>query len=229
MSKRENLRQYYLHKAGQIVQANVGTSYAFKGEAFSPSVLVRIDLNGYTAWGKTKNISEKISMLDGFFTYVLTRLDTFGGVFYRDEGDCILALFSDYFQTGATDKSVVDFCMAVTQGKFGLQGELSVKTIVTVGEVLYFQKSHEVGTHDWSAEGQLFIDSARFEAAVESKKRIYFFKEFYDRFFDSQISKVPDNSPINPAWIINAESIQIPGLNLTGGWKDIVSLEWNWD
>ena len=47
-------------------------------------------------------------------------LELAGGVFFRDEGDCIVAVFSDYFSRGATYKSIREFCKKVSDRYYGV-------------------------------------------------------------------------------------------------------------
>ena len=48
---------------------------------------------------------------------------------------------------------------------------------------MIYQKSPEVGTRDWSAEGEPFVKAVRIEQAAESKQQIYYFADEYDKLF----------------------------------------------
>lgn len=144
-------------------------------------------------------------------------------MFYRDEGDCIVAVFSDYFSNGATYDSVESYCLKVSSRKFGTP-QLTAKTSVACGSVLYFQKAHEEGTQDWSAEGDAFVRAARLEHAIESKRQVVFFANEYTAHFanTSNVAK-PGTSA---AWSVNRKKRQVPGIGEPGGWSELVALEY---
>src|SRR5262245_3296002 len=71
--------------------------FEFHGEAVLYSVVVRSDLNGYSAWARDKRPSDRAALLDQFFSFAVPELQLHGGVYFRDEGDCIVGLFSEYF------------------------------------------------------------------------------------------------------------------------------------
>jgi hypothetical protein len=182
-------------------------------------------LNGYSDWVRGKSASARVSLLDQFFSTIIPALGTAGGIFFRDEGDCIVALFSDYFKIGATVQSIMGFCKSAASGAYGTSAEsLSAKVTVTWGQLAYFQKAHESGTEDWSAEGQPFVRSARLEQSIESKPQIVFYADDYDRLFAQSASIAPPGGIYY--WEIQRRSLQVPGLGLVGGWADVVSMEY---
>jgi len=116
-------------------------------------------------------------------------MDQYGGIYFRDEGDCIISLFSSYFGLEDPYAPVDKFCKAVVRARYGTD-RLTAKAIVAEGEIAFYQKSNEIVTGDWSAEGEPFIRAIRVEQAVESKQRIYYFADEYDALF-SQYTKEP--------------------------------------
>lgn len=194
--------------------------YPFKGDAIDYTVLVRTDLNGYSSWARERDIATRVKLLDDFFSAVVPRVEAHGGVFYRDEGDCIVALFSGYFATGANFEKAELFCMWAASQTYG-SPKLGAKCAVACGDVAYFQKAHEAGTADWSAEGEPFVRSARLEHALPSGPQVAFFKEDYDAHFVTTNMAAPGGSG---GWNVNREKLQVPGLSLTGGWTDVVRL-----
>ena len=186
-------------------------------------VVARTDLNGYSAWARGRSAGERALQLDAFFSSVVPRIELAGGVFFRDEGDCIVALFSDYFERGATFDMIEAYCMQVSARSYGA-GDLSAKTCVSIGEIAIFQKQHEISSGDWSAEGEPFVRSARLEQAVSSTKHIVFFKDEYKSGFSSTSNVAPPGS--SPAWREVFESLQVPGVGASGGWVDIARLEY---
>lgn len=151
-------------------------------------------------------------------------LDASGGIYFRDEGDCIVALFSDYFQAGATHDSVEKFCMRACANLYG-DAQLSAKAVVATGDVAYFQKAHEVGSEDWSAEGGAFVKAVRLEAAADSKRQINFFRDDYDKYF-SKTNIIDASSGGIAKWYPEHEKRQVPGLGFDGGWTDITVLKY---
>lgn len=225
---RELVASHYLNRVSTALgggfqksaASTAASKYAFKGPQLAHSITVRCDLNGYSNWSHGKTVAQKIAMLDHFFSSVVPIIDKHHGIYYRDEGDCIIALFSSYFSMSHTVKNVIDFTFAATMQKYGTApSNLSVKTIVNFGDIAYFQKTHERGTYDWSADGTVFIHSARFESAVESKARIYLFKDDYNKYF------LPSDSSL--AKYAHFDKIQIPGMKLQSGWQDIAYIHFN--
>jgi hypothetical protein len=225
-NRREELHDYYrrLAAGGTLLEkaASAGPSYQFHGSEIVHAVVTRTDLNGYSSWARGRPAAERAAQLDTFFSLVVPQIEHAGGVFFRDEGDCIVALYSDYFGRGATYDSVERYCMNVSRPEYG-RGQLSAKTCVGCGDVAVFQKQHEVANGDWSAEGEPFVRAARLEQSVASIKHIVFLKEDYDQYFAKTTNVgTPDQ---RPAWLVENESSQVAGLGATGGWVDIVRLE----
>lgn len=231
MSKRSAFHDYYARLNNStslsgypIIQKSAAASstYEFKGEKIEYAIVVRADINGYSNWSKDRSIADRVQLLNEFFTHLVPGLDDNGGIYFRDEGDCMVAIFSPYFVSDLKYKNIVDFCMHAVGRRYGA-AKLSAKCTIASGNVAFFQKAHEVGTDDWSAEGQPFVDAARFEAAVESKPRICFFADDYNKNFDQGVSKAPPGGVY--FWNILNESLQIQGLGLIGGWQNVVYLE----
>lgn len=183
LSWRREIVNHYLQKSGPIKEAAAATAitdrYLFTGDGLCDGVVVRVDLNGYSAWAQDRLMIYRVNLLNDFFTKVLNYMDQYGGVYFRDEGDCIISLFSSYFGLEDPYAPVDNFCKAVVSARYGID-QLTAKAIVAEGEIAFYQKSNEVGTGDWSAEGEPFIRAIRVEQAVESKRQIYYFAEEYD-------------------------------------------------
>lgn len=218
---RQQFSDYYRKKNLSILEQALYKSeslkdsrYTFKGEINKFTVVVRCDLNGYSTWSHDKKMPQKIHMLDSFFSTIVPLIDDHNGIYYREEGDCIIALFSPYFTSSVSWANVISFCRKATSRRYGTGANtLTIKTIVNCGDVTYFQKTHEQGSNEWSAEGYAFIQSARFEHAVESEPRIYLFEDECDNFFIKNLPELKDKA--------NRKSIQIPGLKLPSGWQKI--------
>lgn len=193
--------------------------YAFRGDTIEFAVVVRVDLNGYSSWARGRAPGDRVELLDSFFSGVVPILEQHGGIYFRDEGDCIVCLFSNYFQTSATDSDVVQFARRVTGLEYG-RARLSPKASVACGDVAFFQKSHERGTEEWSAEGEPFVRAARLEQSVQSKQRVHYFAEEYDKFFVGKGSVAPAGARYH--WDIERDSVQVSGLALRGGWTSLV-------
>ena len=129
-------------------------------------------------------------------------MDQYGGVYFRDEGDCIISLFSSYFGLEDPYAPVDNFCKAVVRARYGID-QLTAKAIVAEGEIAFYQKSNEVGTGDWSAEGEPFIRALRVEQAVESKRQIYYFAEEYDMLFQPKDKDLVDQI-LSKNWKLNS-------------------------
>jgi class 3 adenylate cyclase len=220
-NRRAGIQQFYDTRQGTSIFTKdaAASRYQFRGPAFSDTVVVRCDLNGYSAWAKDKPIVERVGLLDHFFSSVVPQLRTFGGIYFRDEGDCIVSVFSDYFQTGATAQSARAFCQAVVSKTYGADA-LSAKAVVACGQVAYFQKSHEADSEEWSAEGHPFVAAARLEQAIASKAHVVYFKEdFFERFLPNH--PMAEQGGIYH-WDIEPEKLRVEGLNLPGGWADVM-------
>lgn len=71
-NRRNQLFNFYSNPADQrkniIEKAAVGSSrYEYKGEAVAYSVVVRVDLNGYSKWAIDKSIADRVNLLNDFF------------------------------------------------------------------------------------------------------------------------------------------------------------------
>ena len=180
LSRRQEIINHYLDdsiKEAAAATAAVTDRHLFRGNRSSKGVVVRVDLNRYSSWTQHFPIHYKVNLLNDFFTKVLTYLAQYEGIYFRDEGDCIVSIFSPYFEK--LENPFIharQFCEAVVSGYYGIEG-LTAKAIVAMGKIAIYQKSHEVGTHDWSAEGEPFVSTARLEQVVESKQSIYYFAD----------------------------------------------------
>lgn len=201
--------------------AAAADKYAFHGNAQVSAAVVRADLNGYTKWSADKSIQQRVALLDEFFSFVVKELDRFGGVYFRDEGDCVVAVFAPYFDSSYTAKKTKDFCKQVVQRRFG-GGEVSAKCVVAFGDIAIYQKAHEVGTDDWSAEGQPFVQAARLEQAVPSRPTVFYFEDEYQLHHQINPDLVSGSQAL---WMHNTESYQVPGLALAGGWAQVHALD----
>lgn len=222
-NRRAGIQQFYdAQQPRSIFTTDSSASrYQYRGEALNDTLVVRCDLNGYSGWAKDKAITERVRLLNAFFSYVVPQLGSFGGIYFRDEGDCIVSLFSDYFQTGSTPQSARAFCQAVVSKTYGADG-LAAKAVVTHGPVAYFQKSHEAGSDEWSAEGHPFVAAARLEQAIESKPQIVFFLETFQRLFWANQPLAGTGETYH--WDINTENRRVEGLNLPGGWAELATM-----
>jgi hypothetical protein len=209
--------------------ASAAGEYSFHGSAVTSTAVVRLDLNGYSSSVRDRDIAVRAAILDDFFSKTMPKLADAKGIFFRDEGDCIVCLFSDYFGAGATPASVLDFCKHVVSDRYGagVLGDeyLTAKASVAYGSIAYFQKAHEAGSDDWSAEGEPFVRAARIEQAIESTRQIVLYAAEYDAVFAPANARsfVPPGTVYY--WEFKRRNLQIPGLQLAGGWADVVSLE----
>lgn len=227
-SRRGRIQEFYAtprdHRLEILEKAAAGAqAFAFTGAQVVDAVVVRTDLNGYSDWSRDRPIQDRAALLDEFFSSVVPDLNQCGGVFFRDEGDCIVSLFTKYFGQEPTFDSVERFCMRACSRHYG-QSRLSAKTVVAHGNVAIFQKAHEIGSQDWSAEGDAFIRAARLENAVPSKQEITFFADEYDASFQVTENIVAPGRPVT--FSVNRESLQVPGLAFSGGWSDVVVLRY---
>lgn len=225
-NRRESVHEYYRRlPGGQVLlekSAAAAPQFPFKGASIEHAVIVRTDLNGYSAWARDRSAADRAAQLDAFFSRVVPQIELAGGVFFRDEGDCILSLFSAYFDRNASYKSIRSFCKSVTNSTYG-KAQLSAKSCVSAGDVAFFQKQHEIASGDWSAEGEPFVRAARLEAAVSSIKHVCFLEEEYDRHFaETEVRGAPGKAA---PWTIVREALQVPGLGAAGGWVRVVRLE----
>lgn len=209
-----NLRAAYLSEKAAAAPAG---RFAFHGPAVSETVIARIDLNGYSSWAADKAAAQRATLLDEFFSRLIPALNAAGGVYFRDEGDCIVALFSDYFGGGWTYTSAERFCMNAVAEEYG-SPKLTAKAVLGCGKVVIYQKAHEVGSEDWSAEGDPFVRAGRLEAAVPSKPRVTYFRDEYRAHFSTTNVSAPGTPS---SWDINYEKLQVQGVGATGGWVDV--------
>ena len=225
-SRRRQFLEHYLERSpssDQIKKSAASSDLSlFHGEGTAASVVARTDLNGYSKWSREKSIADRVELLDEFFSVVAKEIYKHNAVYYRDEGDCVVTIFSDYFGNGSV-ANILAFCKAVTN-KYYSKGEITAKTTVGFGDLAFFQKTHEVASGDWSAEGEPFVVAARLENAVDSAQRIYFEEATYDAVF-SNIGPVANKGQYY-YWGTERESIQVPGLGLPGGWMRVAYLEY---
>lgn len=234
MSKRSNTYGFYTrpqnltgYGLADLRTTTIEDLYKFKGNQFVWGLVVRADLNGYSKWASGVEIGERVTLLNDFFTKTLTSLEKANGIYFRDEGDCIVAIFSNYFRS-YTSNSVLDYCRSVIGQTYG-SINLSAKCCVASGGIAIYQKSHEQGTEDWSAEGAPFVNCHRLETVVDSQPMIYFFNDdnvdkVYKDFFKPNINFVSFGEPA--VWTANDNfKLQVPGLGQAGGWVDLATMK----
>lgn len=227
-NRRESIHNFYrasefsgglLDRAAPLITTS---SFPYSGPAIADSAVARIDLNGYSDWSRDRTAVDRALLLDDFFSYAVPELDRHGGVFFRDEGDCVVALFSTYFNPGLTTDRIERFCMRVASQTYGT-ANLTASASLAFGNVAFFQKRHEMGTDDWSAEGEPFVTAARIEAALTRITQVVMLASDYRARFAYSTNRVPIGATRAPFWNIgDPEPMQIPGLGLAGGWTDVV-------
>ncbi len=219
---------YYRHLHGEdggMIKASAAERrYKFQKPGVCDGAVVRIDLNGYSDWTQSRTIVERANLLNAFFTKVVDCLDKYGGIYFRDEGDCIVAIFSSYFETASPYVSADAFCKEVIGSSVDNNDPLKAKAIVAVGEMAFYQKLHEVATGDWSAEGEPFVRAVRMEQAVESKPQIYYFANEYDALIRPKTSS--SGFVKKYYWTYRYEKKQIQGLKKSGGWEKLAIVEY---
>jgi hypothetical protein len=223
-NRRSRIHEFYTQMPGLRTLAEKAAAdarFAFHGPALVDAVVVRTDLNGYSAWARDRQAADRAALLDDFFTRVIPELNGAGGVYFRDEGDCIVSLFSNYFGTSWSYASAESFCMAATRNEYGTS-KLSAKSVVACGRIAIYQKRHEIGSEDWSAEGDPFVRAGRLEAAVASKPQITYFADEYKAHFSTTNMRTVSGPA---AWTVDYDKLQMPGLGAAGGWHDVVVLE----
>ena len=215
-SRRQEIVNYYLQQGGLIKEAAAVDRYLFQGACISDGVIVRVDLNGYSNWTQDRPVIERVALLNNFFTKVIEYLRKYEGIYFRDEGDCIVAIFSPYFDLldsapldFALCQKVNAFCKEVVRNQYGSDG-LTAKAIVVAGEIAIYQKSNERVTGDWSAEGDLFVRAIRLEQAVESKQAIYYFADEYNDLFGRYTRWATMGE--GDYWKVNNKMEQVQGL-----------------
>ena len=218
LSRRQEIVNHYLQKSGPIKEAAAAAAttdhHLFQGDDLCEGVVVRVDLNGYSDWAQFFPTHYRVNLLNDFFTKVLTYLAQYEGIYFRDEGDCVVSLFSPYFGTEEPYVKSMSFCEAVVSDCYGPSNyPLTAKAIVATGEVMIYQKSNEVCTKDWSAEGEPFVRAVRIEQAVESKQQIYYFADEYDELF-IQYTQYTEEPVVGKKyyWQLDRKDEEIQGL-----------------
>ena len=218
LSRRQEIVNHYLQKSGPIKEAAAAAAtkdhHLFHGDDLCEAVVVRVDLNGYSSWAQDRLMIYRVNLLNDFFTKVLNYMDKHGGVYFRDEGDCIISLFSSYFGLEDPYAPVDNFCKAVVSARYGID-QLTAKAIVAEGEIAFYQKSNEVGTGDWSAEGEPFIRAIRVEQTVKSEQQIYYFADEYDELFQPKAKDLVDEI-LSKSWRLKRENKHVQGLGMPG-------------
>jgi class 3 adenylate cyclase len=221
-SRRQRIQDFY--RPGTLLTEAAASEFSFRGEAIAQAVVARSDLNGYSTWARDKSAAQRAALLDEYFSAVVPLIALNGGVYFRDEGDCIVAMFSDYFGRAASFGAVRDYAFGVSGRAYG-QATLTAKTTICVGQVAFFQKRHERGSDDWSAEGDPFVRAVRLEQAISSVQQVAMYKAEYDRYWAPIAYPWPIGST-GPHWSMSTENIQVSGLGAAGGWAEITRLEY---
>jgi class 3 adenylate cyclase len=224
-NRRARIQDYYLHRQFDLrslqEKAAAQGRFAFHGPAVVDAVVIRTDLNGYSSWARDRQAADRAAVLDDFFTRLMPSLDAAGGIYFRDEGDCIVALFSSYFGSGWSYASAEAFAMNACSKEYG-KPRLTAKSTIACGRIAVYQKAHEVGTEDWSAEGDPFVRAGRLETAIGSKQQLAYFAGDYDLHF---VSTNIGTGTGTTTWNIKREKLQVQGLGVAGGWTDVVLVE----
>ena len=223
-SRRQNIFSHYGQRHIPIVEASAAERrYQFREPGLFEGVVVRVDLNEYSDWTRDREISDRVNLLDDFFTKVVSHLYKYQGIYFRDEGDCIVSLFSSYFELEDPYAPVDGFCKAVVRDCYGVD-QLTAKAIVAAGEIAFYQKSHEIATDDWSAEGEPFVKAVRLEQAVESKQQIYYFADDYHKLFSQYVTIAATGQKYY--WQVDSKNTKVQGLGAPGGWVELVIEEY---
>ena len=227
LSPRQEIVNHYLQKSDSIKEAAAAAAitnhHLFQGDDLCEGVVVRVDLNGYSDWARDHEISDRVNLLDDFFTKVVSHLHKYQGIYFRDEGDCIVSLFSSYFELEDPYAPVDRFCKAIVRDCYGVD-QLTAKAIVAAGEIAFYQKSHELATGDWSAEGEPFVKAVRLEQAVESKQQIYYFADDYHKLFRQYVTIASTGQKYY--WQVDSKNTKVQGLGAPGGWVELVIEEY---
>lgn len=215
-----NNPEQYRNASFEILEkaAAAADRFPFTGAKLVYAIVVRTDLNGYSAWAREREVGDRAALLDSFFSTAIPMLDQKGGVFFRDEGDCLISLFTSYFSASVTFAAAERYAMNLAGLEFGDE-KLTAKSCISCGHVAIYQKAHERGSSDWSAEGEPFVRAARLEQAAESKPQVMFYADEYDSHFLST-----NSSPGPSFWKVERVNLQVPGLGLAGGWTEVVRL-----
>ena len=223
-SRRQNIFSHYGQRHIPLVEASAAERrYQFREPGLFEGVVVRVDLNEYSDWTRDHEVSDRVTLLDDFFTKVVSYLHKHQGIYFRDEGDCIVSLFSSYFELEDPYSPVDSFCKAVVRDRYGVD-HLTAKAIVAAGEIAFYQKSHEIATGDWSAEGEPFVRAVRIEQAVESKQQIYYFAEEYNNLFSYYTNTAAVGEKYY--WRLDYKNTQVQGLGVPGGWVELAINEY---
>lgn len=226
-SKRVRVANFYSNDPSHRITAAAATNrYILHAPQIALTAVVRLDLNGYSRWARDRPIVQRAHLLDEYFSWTVPLLEELGGLYYRDEGDCIIALFGGYWNPATPTHRVLEFSKAVVSHEFG---ELTAKASVAIGNVAFFQKSHEVESDDWSAEGDPFVRAVRLEQAVESRQHInFFFDEYHQHIQQHATYRRYRNEPCY--WLESALiKRQVPGLGNAGGWSDTIAIQYSKD
>lgn len=198
--------------------------YRYKGDQIVNAIVVRADLNNYSKWAADKPMPSRVKLLSEFFTEVVKDLDVYGGIYFRDEGDCVVGVFSKYFSNSVSNKDIQPFCKAVVGKTYGA-AKLSAKCCVAIGQIAIYQKAHEAGSDDWSAEGQPFVNAARLEHSVPSKPAVFYFNHEFKPAIEQTINYRTTGAPGRYFWEHETQAMQVAGLGFEGGWTDIRVIE----
>jgi hypothetical protein len=110
VGKRQRILSRYM---GDVIEKSQQPPFwNFNGPAIANAIVVRVDLNGYSKWARENTLTERVQMLNDYYQHVIPLAYKYGGAFYRDEGDCIVVVYSTYFSRATwTFDSVEAFCM----------------------------------------------------------------------------------------------------------------------
>lgn len=221
-----SLENYYNQGNQKLIKLSVADrTRRFPGAGIYDGVVVRIDLNGYSDWAQGQAIANRARLLNAFFTKVITSLNMYDGLYFRDEGDCVVALFSENLGSADPYRSAYYFCMQVIEDSVTNNDPLKAKAIVSTGEMAFYQKLHEIEVSDWSAEGEPFVKAVRMEQAVDSKPQIYFFQDEFNRHFNQYVQRSFFPQPNQSYWkICHGEKERIQGLRKAGGWATLTTM-----
>lgn len=204
--------------AESVRSSAASQKYKYRGDRIADAIVVRADLNGYSKWAADKPIASRVALLSEFFTEVVRDLDLCDGIYFRDEGDCVVGIFSNYFSLGFSNTQAEPFCKMVVGKAYGA-AKLTAKCCVALGKIAIYQKAHEVGSDDWSAEGQPFVNAARLEHSVPSKAAIFYFEDEFKSTILPTINFVGSGGRYH--WLHETENMRVAGLGLDGGWAKI--------
>lgn len=226
-SRLQQVQDFYRPKPQGILGLLSSTTESdrnkFRGTAVSHACVVRVDLNGYSKWARDKDIVARAALLNDFFSHCVPLIENRGGVYFRDEGDCIVALFSEYFGLTNAHFDALEFSKDAVRQTYGADAH-TAKASIACGDVAFFQKQHEVSTDDWSAEGEPFVAAGRLEQAADSGQVVHLFAKQYSAHFAASAPMAPPGATYY--WWLKAEARRVPGLQLDGRWADLSLLEY---